>query len=417
MAIFQYREAVNAVAEALQKTATGIWGGTWSPDNAEKLARAALDAMPRPEETEPYKKLLADEHALSAAYLRLRQKIPGALGWVVPPHVFKRTEDALDNLLEAVAKTPRAAQVMLGDSIDLKRQDGSIAATLLLQDPEAPRREEIMGGLRAEMSRFTDEARKAGDTRAVAVATYLHDLVCVASRTISRDSIVGEKWAEKPEFVRDMTDGKKPITVGTLLNQIAKHHDNPSWSATVSDICHLLKEISADGKPTQRPQATRTREKPAPMHADQIGAPGFRTNAEAVAVMFDPNFVLNRENRTSRAQAIIDMFDREYQAHEWLAINKLREGEGDSITLICDKPDFGPGPEAIVTFNGHMTEWADRTYEGECVLEALQKAVADLDAFNAKLRANPPLRHKDECATNCEHQLRHKHRCTCGAVK
>lgn len=73
---------------------------------------------------------------------------------------------------------------------------------------------------------------------------------------------------------------------------------------------------------------------------------------------------------------------------EWALIQKLREGEGDSITLCCDKPDFGPGPEAIVTFNGHMTNWQDKDWTGDTVLQALQACAADLDKFNADLRVN-----------------------------
>ncbi len=91
------------------------------------------------------------------------------------------------------------------------------------------------------------------------------------------------------------------------------------------------------------------------------------------------------------ATACIQIYDAAKTRTEfWVLVNKLREGEGDSITLGCDKPDFGPGPEAIVTFNGHMTNWEDRNWTGDAVLQALQACAADLDAFNAGLHGRRP---------------------------
>jgi hypothetical protein len=56
-----------------------------------------------------------------------------------------------------------------------------------------------------------------------------------------------------------------------------------------------------------------------------------------------------------------------------LSIEKLREHEGDSVTLLCDNPE-GPPNNAIVLC-GAWSDWKDMRVEGETLLGALQEAV------------------------------------------
>ena len=53
----------------------------------------------------------------------------------------------------------------------------------------------------------------------------------------------------------------------------------------------------------------------------------------------------------------------------------LRKDEGDSLTLVCDNPDFG-GPNNRIICCGDWTKWEDRTFDGESLIDALEKAVA-----------------------------------------
>lgn len=58
------------------------------------------------------------------------------------------------------------------------------------------------------------------------------------------------------------------------------------------------------------------------------------------------------------------------------AIDVLRDGEGNSITFICDSPDFNGQPNSKVICNGDWTGWQDREFTGATVFEALGSAMA-----------------------------------------
>lgn len=55
-------------------------------------------------------------------------------------------------------------------------------------------------------------------------------------------------------------------------------------------------------------------------------------------------------------------------------INYLRGGEGDSVTIFCDNPDFNGQPERVVECCGDWTGWEDRRYGGDTLLGALNAA-------------------------------------------
>lgn len=70
---------------------------------------------------------------------------------------------------------------------------------------------------------------------------------------------------------------------------------------------------------------------------------------------------------------------------EWGLVNLLREAEGDSVTLICDNPDFNGQPNAKVICNGWWTDWQDREFADDTVLGALRAAITQKAVFDATL--------------------------------
>jgi hypothetical protein len=91
-----------------------------------------------------------------------------------------------------------------------------------------------------------------------------------------------------------------------------------------------------------------------------------------------------------RATALISELERQgYEiaipsaptaAEAWPLIEALRAPEGHSVTLVCDNPDFGPGPNAKVIVCGDWTGWDAREYPGDTVLDALKTAHAAMIA-------------------------------------
>lgn len=64
-------------------------------------------------------------------------------------------------------------------------------------------------------------------------------------------------------------------------------------------------------------------------------------------------------------------------------INILRAGEGDSVTLICDNPDFNMGANCAVECNGAWTDWWDVRFEADTLLDALSRAFIAYNNFEA----------------------------------
>lgn len=64
-------------------------------------------------------------------------------------------------------------------------------------------------------------------------------------------------------------------------------------------------------------------------------------------------------------------------AGEWALIQRLRDEEADSVTILCDNPD-GP-PNAAVECCGLWTGFAERRFEGDTIVAALGTAVAAKD--------------------------------------
>jgi hypothetical protein len=52
----------------------------------------------------------------------------------------------------------------------------------------------------------------------------------------------------------------------------------------------------------------------------------------------------------------------------------IRQEEGTSILIFCDKPDFGPGANSAVEVDDYFLGWNCRRFEGDSFAEAVHKA-------------------------------------------
>lgn len=74
-----------------------------------------------------------------------------------------------------------------------------------------------------------------------------------------------------------------------------------------------------------------------------------------------------------------DMIDSDCMA----AINTLRLNEGNSVTLICDNPDFG-GPNNAIECSGDWTNWQTKRFTGDRLLTSLQSALKAYFAWHGE---------------------------------
>ncbi|AYJ87628.1 hypothetical protein D3Y57_19015 [Sphingomonas paeninsulae] len=77
---------------------------------------------------------------------------------------------------------------------------------------------------------------------------------------------------------------------------------------------------------------------------------------------------------------------------EWVMVNRLRDEEADTVTILCDNPE-GP-PNNAVECSGFWTGFADRRFEGATIAEALAVAVAAKD--EAAHIGYPPIIYDDK---------------------
>lgn len=94
-----------------------------------------------------------------------------------------------------------------------------------------------------------------------------------------------------------------------------------------------------------------------------------------------PNIEILRQMRDALHGARGQRLRTERRALEWalnsLAVmallNELRAGDGDTVTLCCDNPDF-EGPDNVVECCADWTDWKDRRFTGDSLLDALTAA-------------------------------------------
>lgn len=65
------------------------------------------------------------------------------------------------------------------------------------------------------------------------------------------------------------------------------------------------------------------------------------------------------------------------EAHFVWLVNELRAEEGDSVTILCDNPDFNGQPNSAVICNGDWTNWQDKRFAADTVLDALAMALTE----------------------------------------
>lgn len=58
-------------------------------------------------------------------------------------------------------------------------------------------------------------------------------------------------------------------------------------------------------------------------------------------------------------------------------INELRANEGNSVTIPCDNPDFNGQPNCAVICNGDWTDWQDKRFAADTLLDALSMAFVE----------------------------------------
>lgn len=64
----------------------------------------------------------------------------------------------------------------------------------------------------------------------------------------------------------------------------------------------------------------------------------------------------------------------------WNLVEALRAPEGHSVTLVCDNPDFNGQPNCAIEVCGNWTDWEQKRFTGETVLDALREAHAAMTA-------------------------------------
>lgn len=63
-------------------------------------------------------------------------------------------------------------------------------------------------------------------------------------------------------------------------------------------------------------------------------------------------------------------------------LNQLRDSEGSSVTLVCDKPEFDHScKNNIVIVQAEWTNWKSINYEGDTILECLLLAIKEKDEY------------------------------------
>jgi hypothetical protein len=78
------------------------------------------------------------------------------------------------------------------------------------------------------------------------------------------------------------------------------------------------------------------------------------------------------------------MSDEDWNIRKY--IDFLRADEGDSVTLLCDNPDFNGQPDCAIECKGYWTNWKDRRYTGDTLVAALELAYFECRQW----RENPP---------------------------
>lgn len=98
--------------------------------------------------------------------------------------------------------------------------------------------------------------------------------------------------------------------------------------------------------------------------------------APKAAVAALDEYERGRQLFNKRINDLIEANNRYLQdGRNWRIVERLRDREGNDITIVCDNPDFNGQPNNKVICNGGWTEWEDRQFFGETISEALGAAL------------------------------------------
>lgn len=64
-------------------------------------------------------------------------------------------------------------------------------------------------------------------------------------------------------------------------------------------------------------------------------------------------------------------------------IDQLRAGEGNSVEICCDNPDFNGQPNCRINVTADWTDWMPKGFAGDTLLAALEAAARAADAAGA----------------------------------
>ena len=87
-----------------------------------------------------------------------------------------------------------------------------------------------------------------------------------------------------------------------------------------------------------------------------------------------------RQDAFAKADAILALAPQERGTRETeivRLIEVLRSDEGDSVTILCDNPDFNGQPNCAIVCNGDWTGWVDKRFAADSVLDALSMAMVE----------------------------------------
>ena len=98
---------------------------------------------------------------------------------------------------------------------------------------------------------------------------------------------------------------------------------------------------------------------------------------KAIEALRKPDASLQRVPNTIR-QSIAEVIEELSAAAEIARlIDVLRAGEGDSVEILCDNPDFNGQPNCAIVCCGDWTGWLHKRFAADTVLDALSMAMTE----------------------------------------
>ncbi|MER9768992.1 hypothetical protein NKJ09_23340 [Mesorhizobium sp. M0189] len=85
-----------------------------------------------------------------------------------------------------------------------------------------------------------------------------------------------------------------------------------------------------------------------------------------------------------RVQDLLEANNRYQQAgRNWAMLERFREGEGNSVTLVCDNPDFNGQPNTKIIVCADWTGFEERVFTGDTITQAIANAFAVFSTYGA----------------------------------